>query len=846
MDIALFILSVTTFANIFLAILIFSKNIRLEANRRYLYMGITVGLWELGSLTIFLATEKSSAIYCIKVLYSGLIFIPVVYFHLILHLIDEYKGLNKRIAQVGYLLGSILLLFNWAGVLVKDIIFIAGRYIPVGLGKSIFCYMLTIYGIYGIYVLLDKYRTTTLSVEKNRLTYILTGIGIASISLLLNFVLSLKGIVLYPVVHIGILGLNIMIANCLVRFRLLDIRILIRRGIMYAIFVGILTGILICFILSTEKLEEYPLIIYASMGALIITFILQPLQERIPLLIDRIFFHHVHIHQELLKKITKEICSCLDKHSILALIFKTFKKAVPVDNIVVMLLDINNKDKYQVYYPKEVEGKDTAKQVLILTKEEIMHNWFLSECRGLTKDEVITNPDFKHDRAKFQEVFDKLCITLLIPLIFQNKLIGIIGLGDKINGEGYYEHELSILSALCNEIAIGLENTRLYENLKHYAMELELANKAKSNFLTIVSHELRTPLTVMLGYISLLKQNIFGELTSGQYEGINIIERKARELNELIEDILDLAKIKKSIYPVKHHTTNIREAIEKAIERYTVEAEKKNIKITVSIPETLPLITFSAQQIKDIFFKLIDNAIKFNKVNGNISIIVIEEPEYLRCEIIDTGIGIAQEDIPKIFEPFYQVDTTTTRRYEGMGLGLSIVKEVIEAYKGKIKIESIVGQGTRVILFIPKEKDVPQQHIIIPQQPKKVVDKVTILIGEEDIEILKLHQMHLTSKGYHVLTATDGLELLDKAYNTNVSLIFVNLWMPKIEGYEIYSILERHRQTKDIPVVLFLPEIYEENLITRYNLKHANYLLKPFEPSELEKKINEMILVKKK
>jgi len=261
--------------------------------------------------------------------------------------------------------------------------------------------------------------------------------------------------------------------------------------------------------------------------------------------------------------------------------------------------------------------------------------------------------------------------------------------------------EVELLQALADSASIAIENIGLYSELKQCAKEAQEAARVKSQFVSNVSHELRTPINSILGYAALLRDEVYGPISSDQIYPTDAILRNARELLSLVESILDLSRMDAGRLTVQIDLINLSELLEETIRDAKPFVERKSLGLKWQ-SESFPLIWSDAGKIKQVLTNLLSNAIKFTHT-GEISIHGRNMPERggIEITISDTGIGMKAEDLPKIFDPFYQVQAGSAGQSGGVGLGLSIVKELVNILQGRIHVESQVGKGSTFTFFLP-------------------------------------------------------------------------------------------------------------------------------------------------
>jgi signal transduction histidine kinase len=269
---------------------------------------------------------------------------------------------------------------------------------------------------------------------------------------------------------------------------------------------------------------------------------------------------------------------------------------------------------------------------------------------------------------------------------------------------GYFDDEQKDhLMAVARQMSIALENRELFFNLRTSRNQLERANKVKDEFLSVMSHELRTPLSVVLGYGRMLRQGELGPLTKDQEQALEIIQRNSNELFAMIDSIMDATKIEAG--PMMAEMDRVSPAQLLGEIRLAYEfPNRKNIGFEWIYPQALPTLWTDPRKLRQILTNLINNALKFTD-EGRISISAAEKVDegrqWIEFRVTDSGIGIAPEECEKIFERFHQVDGSGTRSFQGVGLGLYIVKSFSTMLGGRVSVSSEVGKGSTFIVCLP-------------------------------------------------------------------------------------------------------------------------------------------------
>jgi signal transduction histidine kinase len=292
--------------------------------------------------------------------------------------------------------------------------------------------------------------------------------------------------------------------------------------------------------------------------------------------------------------------------------------------------------------------------------------------------------------------------------------IGVLGITNRVTPRSFTTHDVQVLSALSTYAAVALENARLYEALRHQAEELanavvqlEELDRLKNEFIQNVSHELRSPLALIRGYADLLRSGELGELPEEQQEPVEIIARRARMLGNLVEDIV-LILLAEDRSPMME-AVQVDELARAAVKDFRMAADQQGLTLEAEISSEVPLVRGERTYVRRVLDNLLSNAVKFTPSGGSITIRVYPMEDHVALEVSDTGIGIPDKKQEHIFERFFQVDGSAKRRYGGVGLGLALVKEIVESCGGSVSVESVVDVGSTFTVRLPVYKPEGEQ-----------------------------------------------------------------------------------------------------------------------------------------
>jgi signal transduction histidine kinase len=295
---------------------------------------------------------------------------------------------------------------------------------------------------------------------------------------------------------------------------------------------------------------------------------------------------------------------------------------------------------------------------------------------------------------------------LAVPLLLDQKIMGALTIYRRQTGD-FAPEIVNLLRTFATQSVLAIQNARLFREIEDKSKQIEAANRHKSEFLANMSHELRTPLNAIIGFSEVLQERLFGELNEKQAEYTDDILSSGRHLLSLINEILDLSKVEAGRMELELATFDLPLAIDNARTFVRERATRHGITLDVKIDERLGEFVGDERKIKQVLLNLLSNAVKFTPEGGRIAIDARQSNGSVEISVSDTGIGIALEDQPRIFEEFRQVGGDYAHKVEGTGLGLTLAKKFVELHGGKIRVQSEVGKGSTFTFTLPGEADVP-------------------------------------------------------------------------------------------------------------------------------------------
>lgn len=467
---------------------------------------------------------------------------------------------------------------------------------------------------------------------------------------------------------------------------------------------------------------------------------------------------------------------------------------------------------------------------------------------------------------------------IAVPLIYHDEVIGVID-SEHFERNFFQPKHLNILRTIAalasNKIAAATaeEEHRKGERIQREAERLKEIDRMKSRFFANISHEFRTPLTLILGPVK--------EMEAGRFSGdpkpiYNIIKRHGHRLLNLVDQLLDLSKIESGKMNLQAKKMNLVSVLKNVAAAYESLAATRNIHFIMECAgESIPLYV-DPDKLEKILHNLLSNAFKFTSEGGEISLKaatnVMEDKRYAKIDVKDTGEGIASDQLDKIFNRFYQVNSSNTRKNEGTGIGLALVRELVELHKGGISVTSTEGEGSCFTVHLPLgkahllEEEIVSGSSVLSGEAEKLnqplpdqkyagppfssafqklhrsdvdvdiamdkADTSQLLVVEDNTDMRQFISQKLLPL-YHVTEASHGLEGWEKAVDLLPDLVVCDVMMPEMDGLELCRKLKGDKRTSHIPVILLTAKADKTDKIEGMETGADDYLSKPFDADEL-------------
>lgn len=412
---------------------------------------------------------------------------------------------------------------------------------------------------------------------------------------------------------------------------------------------------------------------------------------------------------------------------------------------------------------------------------------------------------------------------------------------------------------------IEIRTAELHRNEQQLAaqnVKLAQLNQLRSRLFANLSHEFRTPLTLILGPLKSLLDGRFGALSGEAREQGDLMLRNTQRLLRLINQILDLTRLQAGSVTAHMQPVELVGFVRSVTQAFTPLAERSRIALVFR--SGLPSLTLRVdpEQIEKVLLNLLSNAVKFTGNGGIIDVSVGQDGGHASIVVRDSGVGIAEADLPHIFDRFYQADSANTRRYEGTGIGLALVKELVELHGGEIGATSTPGQGTTFTVRLPLTVAGSDNTVVAPSstpsaelselyvlentmpgnlsrdasggtpEDESAMDRTTVLLVDDNPDV-RAYVRSVLAPQFHILEAADGKAGLDLAREALPDLIVADVMMPELDGLELGRALKSDSMTDAIPVVLLTARAESADQVAGLEAGADAYLVKPFDPAVL-------------
>lgn len=694
----------------FLGLFVYSRRPQDPRHKIYALFCFCLSVWSYAYFQWLLADHLSSALFWSRVLMAGAIFIPPVAFHHLIKLLG--KEIPHSFLLGNYVFSAMLFLGDWGPWVVADV-----------RPKDIFPYwpspgplfhlhliQFIVLAVLGLWILRQELGKSD-GLRRNQLRFLILAEVIGWSGGFTNYLLWYN-IPILPYGNILVSVYTGIFAYAMVRYRLLDIEIVIKKSLIYVFLLLVL--MIPCYLLVIWAQLTFfgvvsPIFSLITLALLILVgFLFPKLRFRTEEAFEHVLFKKRYDDRETLLRSSRDMVSMMDLETLSNNLVHTVSSVLGIEKASLFLFG-EIKESLSLKTSIGLRSDQLKKSVLL--RDDPLVQRLTKKPETLIREELEIAHHEEEDK-KLAEAMAQLETEVTLPLLSKEKLIGILNLGYKEGKKMYSNEDLELLSTLANQAAIAIENARLYENLKQSQSIIRRADRLSSlGMLTAgLAHEIRNPLVAIRTFTQLLPERYQEAEFRNSFQAVAL--KEVDRICGLINDLLNFARPSTPNISAE----DLNEIIGGIVRILDTEAKEKEVQIYRRLAAGLPKIFIDKEQIKQVSMNLILNALQSIEGRGVVEVSTRlftknHSEQYIQIEIRDSGAGIPERDLENIFNPFF------TTKKDGSGLGLSISHQIVQEHGGYIVVESQVGRGTTFFINLPvrppsqqEAKDRPQVH----------------------------------------------------------------------------------------------------------------------------------------
>lgn len=430
--------------------------------------------------------------------------------------------------------------------------------------------------------------------------------------------------------------------------------------------------------------------------------------------------------------------------------------------------------------------------------------WWVDRMRGWETILIRDIEELPPEAAAEKEILKAQDIKSLVavPILHGDELIGFAGFDAVRDYRGWDRDGMNLLRTVGELIANVLKRARYEREIRSAREEAQRASRAKSEFLANMSHEIRTPMNAVIGISKLLQGRHSDNLSGKQREGLSLIHESGMRLMGIIDDILDLSRIETGQVRVNITRFSLRTFVAEMEALAKTLSEGKDLEIDFRLEAGDDTVSADHEKVRQMLTNLVDNAVKYTE-KGSVKVTIRSDGKMLRCTVADTGIGIPDDYVPHLFEPFSQADLSTTKRFRGSGLGLAICKRYANLLGGSVSVESVLGAGTTVSFDVPLSAAPASGIVILRKEPADAPAeqrRPVVLVIDDDESVRKSLRLMLEDD-FDLVLAADGRAGIERANADRPDLVLLDIMMPGMNGFDVFTSIRGNEHTSSIPVI---------------------------------------------
>jgi len=781
-------------------------------NRAFARLAAALALWSFAAAGLRWSEASGTALAWEQLLHLGVLAIPVL-------LVDYIALMAGHIGRppvviAGYVLAALFAVTVPTRWFMTGVVDTPWGYAPApGPLYTPFIVYFGAFMLLGLFLVARASVRTPSTFRRNRLRLVLIGVAVSLIGGAIDFARFLVGLEwLYPVGIPASAVFAVAVGIAIVRYRLMNVGLVVKRVLLYALTWAAVAPALL---LTLELVDDLIPSLHDGDGAVsrratvltVVTALMLalPLMRKLEEMLNRLMFHRQRAISEALVALNRELTSILEVPRLAATLTSGLVRRIPVAHAS---LHVPAGDGESI----TCLSRSTSDDCIELADDAVPRDailWLRATRRVLVVDEIACETTADGPDAAAVQALERRGVALVVPIVLDEEVAAILVIGDKLSGEVFDSAEIELIEMLAARAATALRNARLYQHLETQMQELQAtrdlygraqqAGRAKEQFLALLAHELRNPLGPILNAVHVLQAAAGRNPQAAPM--IATIRRQAQQLARIVDDLLDVSRVQLGKIHVTEEPVDLARLAVVCVDTLKTSGKSHGRVVTMHVPVEPLVVSGDAVRLEQVIWNLLDNALKYSPPDSPIEVSVVREDDRAVLRVRDHGIGIAPEILTSIFDVFTQADTGLHRAQGGLGLGLALVRALVEQHHGSVTAHSEgPGRGSLFEVRLPATRHAPpvltETPISVPaQRPRRV------LIVEDSLDARDALRALLELSGHEVRGAEDGPRALEVVRTWRPDVALVDIGLPGMSGYDLAGHLRRAPFGEELLVV---------------------------------------------
>ncbi len=771
-------------------------------NRAFARLAAALALWSFAAAGLRWSQAPAAALAWERVLHLGVLAIPV--------LLVDYVGLMAGHARrspgvfAGYVLAALFAATVPTPWFMTGVVETPWGYAPApGPLYTIFIAYFAAFMLLALFVVARASRRTPSTFRRNRLRLVLIGVSVSLIGGSVDFARFLVGVEwLYPVGIPASAVFAVTVGIAIVRYRLMNVGLIVKRGLLYALtWAAVAPALLLTLelvddvvpsLLGGDGAVSRPATVLTVMTALMLAL---PVMRKLEELLNRVMFQRQRAISEALLALNRELTSILEVPRLAATLTSGLVTRIPVASASLHVPADDGETFTCLSRSTSDDGVETADD----TVPRDVALWLRATRRVLVVDEIGCETIADGPGAAAVQALERRGVALVVPIVVDGEVAAILAIGDKLSGEVFESAEIELIEMLAARAASALKNARLYQHLEAQMQELQAtrdlygrareAGRAKEQFLAVLAHELRNPLGPIVNAVHVL-QSVAGRDPQAS-PMIATIRRQAQQLARIVDDLLDVSRVQLGKIRLTEEPVDLARLAVLCVDALKTSGKSHGRVVAVQVPNEPLVVIGDAVRLEQVLWNLLDNALKYSPPASPIEVDVVREDDTAVLRLRDHGIGIAPEMLTSIFEVFTQADTGLHRAQGGLGLGLALVRSLVEQHHGSVTAHSEgADRGSLFEVRLPVSRHPAPVLTDAPTSPPAQRPR-RVLVVEDNADAREALRALLELSGHDVRSTEDGPRALEVVRTWRPDVALIDIGLPGMSGYELAAELRR-------------------------------------------------------